>query len=338
MIGEDSGGFSMAFDTVSLLALVGVISLACQWLAWRIKVPAILPLLLSGLILGPGIGFLDPDALFGDLLFPIVSLSVAVILFEGALTLDLREIRGHGAMVRNLVSLGMLVTWGVITLATEALMGLSWPVAALFGALVVVTGPTVIVPLLRAARPSAKLANILRWEGIIIDPIGALLAVLVYEFIVSSQESALIHTLQTFFVTLLIGFFLGWIAARLTERAMLKYWLPHYLQNPAMLCFMLGVYALSNALAHESGLLTVTVMGMILANRHHLDMEPIQEFKETLSVLLISALFILLAARLQVEQITDLGWPAVALLFIILNADCTTLRRLHRGMQMVLTM
>ncbi len=305
-------------NALSLLAMIGILSLACQWLAWRIRIPAILPLLMCGLLLGPGLEILDPDALFGELLFPIVSLAVAIILFEGALTLDLREIRGHGVMVRNLVSVGMALTWAIIALAAKLLMGLSWPLASLFGALVVVTGPTVIVPLLRAARPSAKLANILRWEGILIDPVGALLAVLVYEFVVSSQAVALQHVAQAFVVTLVIGFFLGWLAARLTERAMLNHWMPYYLRNPAMLCFMLGVYALSNQLQHESGLLTVTVMGMILANRHHLDMESIHEFKETLSVLLISALFILLAARLDLTQIIDLGWSVVALMLVII--------------------
>jgi len=305
-------------NALSLLAMIGILSLACQWLAWRIRVPAILPLLICGLVLGPVFGVLDPDALFGELLFPIVSLAVAIILFEGALTLDLREIRGHGAMVRNLVSVGMAVTWAIIAMAANLTMGLSWPMACLFGALVVVTGPTVIVPLLRAARPSAKLSNILRWEGILIDPVGALLAVLVYEFVVSSQAAAIQHAAQAFVVTLVIGFALGWAAARLTERAMLNHWMPHYLRNPAMLCFMLGVYALSNQLQHESGLLTVTVMGMILANRHHLDMESIHEFKETLSVLLISALFILLAARLDLTQIADLGWSVVALMLVII--------------------
>ncbi|MCL6416616.1 sodium:proton antiporter [Aestuariirhabdus sp. Z084] len=308
----------MEMNSLSLLAMIGVLSLACQWLAWRIRVPAILPLLVCGLLIGPGLAILDPDLVFGELLFPMVSMAVAIILFEGALTLDLREIRGHGSMVRNLISVGMVVTWAIIAIAAHWIMALSWPLACLFAALVVVTGPTVIVPLLRAARPSAKLANILRWEGILIDPVGALLAVLVYEFIVASQEVAIQHAAQAFIMTLVIGFVLGWGAARLTEKAMLGNWMPHYLRNPAMLCFMLGIYALSNQLQHESGLLTVTVMGMILANRHHLDMESIHEFKETLSVLLISALFILLAARLDVEQVMGLGWSVLVLLCVIL--------------------
>lgn len=175
---------------LSLLALIGVLSISCQWLAWRIKLPAILPLLICGLVLGPTLGLLNPDALFDDLLFPFVSLAVAVILFEGSLTLKFEEIRGHGRMVTNLVSVGMLVTFVVIAVLTHFIMGYGWEISALFGALVVVTGPTVIQPMIRSIRPINKLANILRWEGIIIDPLGALLAVLVYEFIIASQDVA----------------------------------------------------------------------------------------------------------------------------------------------------
>src|SRR5690606_28517578 len=192
--------------SLSLLVLVGLVSIACQWFAWRIRIPAILPLLLAGLALGPGFHILDPDALFGDLLFPLVVLSVAIILFEGSLTLRFSDLQNHGTMVRNLVTLGSLITWLIVTPSAHYFLNLSWELAFLFGAIVVVTGPTVIVPMLRTVRPKANIGNILRWEGIVIDPIGALLAVLVYEFVVSSQETALVHTLQTFGLTLAIGF------------------------------------------------------------------------------------------------------------------------------------
>lgn len=305
-------------SALSLLASIGVLSLLCQWLAWRIRIPAILPLLMCGLLVGPGLHILNPDLLFGDLLFPLVSLAVAIILFEGSLTLEFRQIQGHGAMVRNLVSIGVIVTFIIIALATYLLMGTDWRISALFGALVVVTGPTVIIPMLRSVKPSAKIANILRWEGIIIDPIGALLAVVVYEFIISSRDTALLNTLQTFGTTLFIGFGFGWAAARILIEALTRSWLPHYLQNPATLTFMLGIYAMSNFIEHESGLLTVTVMGMVMANSRKLDIDGILEFKESLSVLLISALFILLAARLDLSTFVALGMPMVALLVVII--------------------
>lgn len=305
-------------SALSLLASIGVLSLLCQWLAWRIKIPAILPLLICGLLVGPGFHILNPDQLFGDLLFPVVSLAVAIILFEGSLTLEFKQIQGHGAMVRNLVSIGVVVTFVIIGLATYLLMGTDWRISALFGALVVVTGPTVIVPMLRSVKPSAKIANILRWEGIIIDPIGALLAVVVYEFIISSRDTALLNTLQAFGTTLFIGFGFGWAAAKILTEALTRSWLPHYLQNPATLTFMLGVYAMSNFIEHESGLLTVTVMGMVMANSRKLDIDGILEFKESLSVLLISALFILLAARLDLSTFLELGLPMIALLVVII--------------------
>lgn len=167
----------MTVSTVFLLACIGVLSLFCQWLAWRVRMPAILFLLAGGIAAGPLLGFLDPEIVFGDLLFPVISLAVAIILFEGSLTLRYDEIRGHGKMVRNLIPVGSIVTCIIGTLAARWILDVSWEVALLFGAISIVTGPTVIAPLLRSVRPDAKLANILRWEGIIIDPVGALLGV-----------------------------------------------------------------------------------------------------------------------------------------------------------------
>ncbi len=301
-----------------LLAGIGLIAIICQWFAWWVKLPAILFLLLAGIVAGPVTGWLDPDALFGDLLFPIVSLSVAVILFEGGLTLRFHEIRGLERVVRNLVSTGMLVTWLIVALATHLLLGFSWELSFLFGAVMVVTGPTVIIPLLRTVRPNASIANILRWEGIVIDPIGALLAVLVFEFIISGQGgSALSHTLVTFGTVLAVGFSLGAAAGYLLGLVLRHHLLPEYLHNVATLTVVFGVYAYSNAIAEESGLLTVTVMGIWLANMRQVPMRDILHFKESLSVLLISGLFIILAARIELEQFIQLGWGALALFIAI---------------------
>ncbi|MCC0017442.1 MAG: cation:proton antiporter, partial [Rhodobiaceae bacterium] len=196
----------------TILTIAGIMALggACQWLAWRVRLPAILFLLLSGLLIGPVTGWFDPDALLGDLLFPFVSLAVAVILFEGSLTLRFSEIRGLEKVVRRFVTSGVLVTWSVTAMATHWFVGFSWGLALLFGAIMVVTGPTVIVPMLRTVRPNAKIANILRWEGIVIDPIGALLAVLVFEFIVSSEAGgALGQTLLVFLTLIGMGTVIG---------------------------------------------------------------------------------------------------------------------------------
>ncbi|MFW5823383.1 MAG: cation:proton antiporter [Marinobacter sp.] len=309
----------MNVSIVLVLASIGIASLFCQWLAWRVRMPAILFLLAGGIVAGPVLGWLQPEPLFGDLLFPMISLAVAVILFEGSLTLKYEEIRGHGRMVRNLIPVGAVVTCVIGTLAARWILDVSWQVALLFGAISIVTGPTVIAPLLRSVRPKQNLANVLRWEGIIIDPVGALLAVLVLEAIISwGQGNVFWHSVYIFGKTVAVGLVLGAGAGWLNGIALRKHWLPQYLHNAGTLTFMLGVYALSNELAHESGLLTVTVMGIWMANMKMVPIDDILEFKESLSVLLISALFIILAARVDFGAIAELGWGLAAVLAILM--------------------
>jgi CPA1 family monovalent cation:H+ antiporter len=305
-------------EPVIAIALIGVVALLCQWLAWWVKLPAILFLLLSGILLGPALNIVDPDALLGDLLFPFVSLSVALILFEGALTLRLEEIRGLERVVRNLVTIGMLSTWLIVAASASWFLGFSWQMALLFGAIMVVTGPTVIVPMLRTVRPNAKISNILRWEGIVIDPIGALLAVLVFEFILASSGEALSQTISAFVLMLTTGIVLGVLSGYLLGILLRRHWLPEYLHNFATLAMVFAVFALSNTLHEESGLLTVTVMGIWLANMRGVNIEDILDFKENLSVLLISTLFIILAARIEFDQLTQLGLGA-GLVFLSLQ-------------------
>ncbi|WP_375278093.1 cation:proton antiporter [Alteromonas australica] len=305
-------------DPLMSLVAVGLLSIGCQYFAYKVRLPAILPLLIVGILVGPVWGVLDADALFGNLLFPVVSLSVAIILFEGSLTLKFRDIAGHGNMVRNLCSIGVVVTWGIAAVAAHYSLNISWQLAFLFGAIVTVTGPTVIVPMLRTVRPKTNLANILRWEGIVIDPIGALLAVLVFEFIVASQGNAISHTFIMFGKTIGIGVVLGLGSGYLLGLSIRKDWIPHYLLNTAVLTIILGVFAASNYVAHESGLLAVTITGMVMANMKNVDVEDILEFKETLSVLLISGLFILLATRLNLQSVIDVGWGAIIILIAIM--------------------
>ena len=304
-------------DPIIPLVAVGLISIACQFFAYKIKIPAILPLLVIGIIVGPVTGLINADNLFGDLLFPVVSLAVAIILFEGALTLRFEDLSGHGSMVRNLCTVGVIITWLIVAPVAHFALGMSWEMAFLLGAILTVTGPTVIVPMLRTVRPSSKISNILRWEGIIIDPIGALLAVLVFEYLVATQD-AISHTLYAFGLTLAVGFGIGASIGYLMGQMLRNNWVPHYLINTAILTIMLGAFAGSNLLAHESGLLTVTVMGMFLANMRGVDVDDILEFKETLSVLLISGLFILLASRINIDSIINVGWGSIVVLFVIM--------------------
>lgn len=304
-----------------LLAIggIGVAALGCQWLAWRLKLPAILFLLLSGILAGPLLGWLDPQELFGPLLMPMVSLAVALILFEGSLTLRLSEWHEIGRVVRRLVTIGALSTWAVISLATHWLLGFDWMLALLFGTLTLVTGPTVIVPMLRVVRPRASIANILRWEGIVIDPIGALLAVVVYSFIIASASGdGLSHSLMTFGGVILCGSLFGIGGGWALGSVMRHQWLPEYLHNLATLATVLGIFIAANQVMHESGLLAVTVMGMWLANMKGVDVRQILHFKENLSVLLISGLFILLAARLDLPALIALG-PLVLILLLVIQ-------------------
>ncbi|WGK81973.1 sodium:proton antiporter [Vibrio aestuarianus] len=297
------------------IAAIGVLGLACQWLAWRLRLPAILFLLIAGLVVGPLTGWLQPQALLGELLFPLISLAVAVILFEGSLTLNFKEIRGVNHTVWSIVSLGALVSWGVTSAVAHFLLGFDWSLALLFGSLTVVTGPTVIVPLLRTVRPNVRLSNILRWEGILIDPLGALFVVMVYEFIVSSSE---VHSLYVFALILAVGLAIGAAAGQAVAVILRRGMLPEYLQPFAVLAVVLGVFSASNAIESESGLLTVTVMGMWLANAKNVNIQHILHFKENLTILLITGLFILLAARIEIADFQALGWSAL-LLFVLMQ-------------------
>ncbi|MFA7438140.1 cation:proton antiporter [Castellaniella sp.] len=302
-----------------MLAGIGVLAMAAQWLAWRARVPAILLLLLAGIAVGPVAGWLDPDALFGDLLFPLVSLSVAVILFEGSLTLQFHQLRGLRRVVRRLVGAGTLISWAVAAWAVHFFLDFPVDLAILFGAITVVTGPTVIAPLLRTVRPVAPVAHALRWEGILIDPIGALLAVLAYDLVVAlrmTQDWG--FALWDFGTTLAVGLVLGVLAGWLLGILLRKGWVPDALLNLTVLACVFAAFSVSNLLQHESGLLTVTIMGIWLANRPGIPLDDILEFKETLSQILLSAVFILLAARVAPERLIELGWPALGVLAVML--------------------
>lgn len=293
---------------IALLLMLGVI---CQWLAWRLRLPAILPLLVAGLVLGPGLGVMDPDAVLGELLFPLVSLGVAVVLFEGSLTLRFSDTRQVGRIIRNLTTIGVLVTAGVMGAAAHWLADLEWSLALLFGALVSVTGPTVVVPMLRSIRPTERVARILRWEGILVDPIGAVLAVLVFEYVVTGQRS---ESLLTFGKVLTMGAVWGVAGGVVLAQILRRHLLPGYLENYASLALVLLVFTASNALGEESGLIAVTVMGIYIANARDVDFDQLLTFKENLTVLLISMFFILLAARLDVDQLMTLRDPALLIL------------------------
>lgn len=316
-------------DPIVSLALIVVLGVGAQWLAWRVQVPSILLLLLAGIAVGPLAAavlpwhepLLAPDALLGDLLLPLVSLSVGLILYEGGLTLNLREIREVRSVIRRLVTVGALVTWALAALAARVLLGLEWQLAALLAAILVVTGPTVIGPLLTHIRPQGRVGPVLRWEGIVIDPIGALLAVLIYEAIhVGGFQDAAGATVRALVMTVVVGGGLGAAAAMLLAWLLRHYLIPDSLQNPVSVLLVVLVFVASDQAQHESGLLAATVMGIVLANQRGADVRHIIEFKENLRVLLISALFVLLGARMRTDDFAYLDWRILLFVAFLIAA------------------
>lgn len=303
---------------IGLVSIV-VLGVGAQWLAWRLHLPSILLLLIGGFIAGPVTGFLVPDALLGDLLLPVISLSVAVILFEGGLSLDLSELPKVSAVVRNLISVGVLTTWLTGAGAAHLILGLDFALSLLLGAMLVVTGPTVIGPLLRHVRPIGPVGSILKWEGILNDPIGAMVSVLVFQAILSGGlREATTLAAMGFIKTVFIGVIVGALGQSFVTQLLKRYWIPDFLQNPVTLMLVVSIFAVSNLLQPESGLLAVTVMGMALANQKTVAVKHIIEFKENLRVLLISIVFILLAARLQVSSLTHISVATLAFLGVLI--------------------
>lgn len=319
------------------LAGIIILGILAQWLAWRIRVPAILPLIIIGLLVGPlstlwtddGLKLLEPIynrekgiGLFpGEYLFYFVSLAIGVILFEGGLTLKRREIQGVGPAIVKLITIGSLITFIGCGIAAHFIMGLSWAVAFQIAALVIVTGPTVIAPILQNVPLNRNVSTVLKWEGILIDPLGALVAVVVFEFIRTSDGGAEFtsHAFVTFFQIILIGLALGSLAALTLYQLIKLDAIPRFLLNVFTLAFVLGVFVLADFLAKESGLLSVVVMGMVMGNLDVPMLKEILNFKESLSVLLISILFILLAANIDMEQLELIirDWRSLALFGVV---------------------
>jgi len=320
-----------------MLELAGIIILGilAQWFAWRLKIPAILPLILIGLFVGPfstlitedGHKWIDPiwngtSGLFpGERLFNFVSLSIALILFEGGMTLKKEEIKHIAPVIYKLITLGALTTMITAGIAAHYIIGLNWSMSFLFSALIIVTGPTVITPILRNLAIKKDLSTVLKWEGILIDPIGALAAVLVYEFISVGSTHGTEYTQETlieFGKIIVIGVSIGFTSAYAFAVALKQKWIPHYLINVVALAAVLGVFVLSDLFAHESGLLAVVIMGMVLGNMKIDALKDVLYFKETISILLISLLFILLSANINISELELIfNWKTLILFAVV---------------------
>lgn len=302
------------YSSIIIISLAGMLA---QWIGWKLKTPSIVFLLLFGFIVGPITGMLEPREFLGDLLRPVTSLAVAIILFEGALHLNFKELRQNGRMTLQLIFGGGMLRWFLISVSAHYLAGLSWEVSIIFGAILIVTGPTVIIPLLKQAKLGKRVSNALKWEGIVNDPIGAILAILVYEFFAFSSKtelpiSAFIGEMIIIVIAVcFISYALGLLIAEIVERS----WLPEYLISPFLFSTVIILYIFCDVMLHEAGLIAVTVLGITLANKEISALNEIKRFKENLTILLVSGIFIILTADLELSLVTDVSLGGI--LFIL---------------------
>lgn len=298
-----------ALGPVGAFALVGALGVGSQWLAWRLHMPAIVLMLAAGVLIGPVAGLFDPQDVFGDLMAPMIQMAVAVILFEGGLSLDFAKLGDGRAGVRRLIYIGAPVGWLLSALALHLIAGLGWEASAVFGGLMIVTGPTVIAPLLRQARLPRRPAALLHWEAIVGDPLGALAAVLAFEVVlVANTATSPLNAVGDFAMGLALAAALGAAAGWVLARGFRAGRVPEYMKVPVLFAVLLVVFALSDEVLHESGLLAVTVMGVWIANAGLPSYDELRRFKEHATVLLVSGVFILMAASLDLQALAALSW------------------------------
>jgi NhaP-type Na+/H+ or K+/H+ antiporter len=307
-------------ETVIALALgAGVLGQALG--AW-LRVPSIVLLFGAGLLLGPeGVGWIEPRAL-GAGLYSLVALAVAVILFEGALNLDVARLRREGRAIRGLVTTGALITWVGGACAARLFLDFPWSTSVLFGSMVIVTGPTVIGPLLRSLRVKPSVATVLEAEGVLIDPIGAIVAALTLEAVLAPDADSLAASAVGLLPRIAIGAGLGALSGGLMALALRRrHLVPNGLESLFVLAVVLVTFAVCNALLSESGILAVVAAGVTLANLPARLPEGLREFKGTLTEGLIGLLFVLLAADVGFREMAALGAGGLAtvaaLMFVI---------------------
>jgi len=305
-----------------VIALIGVLGIGAQWIAWRTGWPAIVLMLAAGFLCGPVLHLFNPEEVFGPLLEPMITIGVALILFEGGLSLDFRELRKYGEGVWRLVFLGVPLGWLFGSLACYYIAGLVWPVAILFAGILVVTGPTVVLPLLRQSSVQQRPAAILKWEAIVNDPVGALCAVVAYEYFrLSTDGATMFQVVPPLLIAAAVAGVVGYAAAWVIAWSFPRGLVPEYLKVPVLLVSVVGTFVGCNLIEHEAGLVAVTVMGIALANMHTANLRSVHPFKQNIAVLLVSGIFIILSASLDIEEFRNFEWRfgafLVALLFLV---------------------
>ena len=308
----------MTIANLDIVVLIVTLAIFAQWVAWRWQWPAIVILSILGLVLGPVLGILTPD--LEDKNFKVfLELCVALILFEGGLNLSRDEYKEVAKGVRRLVFPGILFSTIFAAIASHWIMDIEWPVALIFGAMICVTGPTVIMPLLRHNHLYRKPASYLKFEGIINDPIGSLLVVLIYQAVIKAATATNILWLS-FDILLysLISVILAFIGAWILKQSIIRGYIPEFLKPLVLLCFVFVLFYFSQVLQDQLGLMTVTIFGLMLANMNIPDMVGLRRFKEHITILLVSVVFILLTASLPPQLIFDLNWQHLALLLTLI--------------------
>ena len=294
----------------------------CQSLAHHLRVPGIVLLLLAGVLLGPEvIGIVQPDSL-GPYLQMIVAVSVAVILFEGGLNLEIKRLRSEALAIRKLITIGALITGVLATLAAHYIIGWDWRIAVPFGTLVVVTGPTVVTPLLRRIRVNHKLHTVLEAEAVLIDPIGAVIAVVALEVVLTHELGSAAWGLLGIPTRILFGTAMGIVGGYVLAKLIaIDRFIPEGLESVFTLSMLVVLFEITDAVLPESGIMAAPIAGMVVGNMPSRPSRELREFKEQLTVMLVGLLFILLAAHVRMEEVTQLGWRGVAtvalLMFVI---------------------
>lgn len=300
----------------ALFLLVLAAGLSSQWVSWRIGIPAIVVLIATGLVLGPATGLVEIGLPREDIA-ELIGLGVSIILFDGGMNLKLGELRGTKQGIRRLTMIGPPLAWGFGALAAHYVAGLSWPVSMVVGAILVVTGPTVIGPLLRQARLDKEASALLKWEGIVNDPVGVLLAVLTFQYL-TLPDGGLGKTALALASAIGVAAVLGGLGGYATGWLYRRGAVPAHLKAPLLIVLVPVVFWVSNLVQHEAGLLSVTVMGMVMGNMRLVEREALQESLENLTVLLLSVLFIVIPAQLQASQLELLDWRMAAFVLVVL--------------------
>lgn len=302
-------------DPTAALVTVIVLGVAAQWAALQFGIPSILLLLGAGLIAGPWLGLLDPDELLGPLLLPMVSLGVGLLLFEGGLGLHLSELGAWRGSLLRLLTVGVAAAGVTATLAAVTVGRLPLDSAIVFGAMMTVTGPTVVMPLLRQVRLRPRVARVLRWEGIFVDAIGATLAIVAVEAVLADDGVG--GAIRLAGLTILTGGVIGAVAALALSVALGRGLVPDHAEIAVIVMSVLLAFAASNHLREESGLLAATVMGVVLANQRRAPVRHVVEFHESLGTLLIGGLFIVLSARVDPHALRGSLLPGLGIVAVL---------------------